>query len=171
MTTQGKQVVSVETKSPQAKKEGADLWLRPYEEFERFIQSMLGQDWRKPVNWGLPAWSDFMRSPEARLPSVDVVDKDDHVVVRVEVPGVDKDNLNVSISDNALTVKGETKHEEKTEKGDYFRHEISLGSFTRSVTLPANVDASKVHATLADGVLEVTVEKAEKSKRRSVKVQ
>lgn len=171
MTNEGKQVISVETKPEDSKKEGTDMWLRPYEDFERFIQSMLGHDWRKPVNWGLPAWSDFMGSPEARMPSVDVIDKDDHVLVRAEVPGIDKDNLNVSISENILTVKGETRHEEKTEKTDYFRHEISHGAFTRSVTLPVGVDTSKVNATLTDGLLEVKIEKAEKSKRRSVKVQ
>jgi HSP20 family protein len=112
-----------------------------------------------------------MGSPEARLPSVDIVDHDDHVLVRAEIPGVNKDDLEVSISDNVLSINGATEREEKKESGDYFRHEISRTSFARSVTLPVAVDASKVSAALTDGILEVTVGKAETSKRRNVKVQ
>jgi HSP20 family protein len=77
----------------------------------------------------------------------------------------------VSINDNTLTIKGDTRREEKEEKDDYFRHEISRTSFSRSVTLPVAVDASKVSAALTDGVLEVTVAKAETAKRRTVKVE
>jgi len=105
------------------------------------------------------------------MPSVDVLDHDDHLLVRAEIPGVNKEDLKVSISDNVLTIKGDTKREDKKESGDYFRHEISRTSFARSVTLPVAVDASKVSAALTDGMLEVTIGKAEASKRRSVKVQ
>ena len=111
-----------------------------------------------------------MGSPEARMPSIDMIDKDDHVLVRAEIPGVNKDDLNVSISENVLTIKGDTKHEEKKESGDYFRQEISRTSFSRSITLPVAVDAAKVTATLNDGMLEVTIGKAEAAKRRNVKV-
>jgi HSP20 family protein len=205
MATQTKQEVSVQTKPQEAEKAAANLWLRPYEEFERFFDRVLGRDllknpkgrekpatnaWLrpyeeferlfermlsrnplKPLTWDMPAWREFMAAPDARLPSVDIIDRDDHVLVRAEIPGVGKDDLNVSISDNVLIIKGDTRREEKKENGDYFRHEISRTSFARSVTLPDGIDASKVSAALTDGVLEVTVGKAETAKRRSVKVE
>jgi HSP20 family protein len=177
MATQAKQEVSVDTKPQEVEKSATNLWMRPYEEFERFFDRALGLDRAfgrnllKPFNWEMPAWGELMGSPEARLPSIDIVDHDDHVLVRAEIPGVNKDDLNVSISDNVLTIKGDTQREEKKETGDYFRHEISRTSFARSVTLPVTVDASKVSAALTDGVLEVTVGKAEAAKRRNVKVQ
>jgi HSP20 family protein len=172
MATQDKQQVSVETKAPQADKPAPNMWMRPYEEFERFFERMLGRNWPKPFKWETPAaWGELMGSPESRLPSIDIIDHDDHLLVKAEIPGVNKDDLNVSISDNVLTIKGDTRHEEKKKDGDYFRHEISSTSFARSVTLPVAVDASKISAALTDGMLEVTVGKAETSKRRSVKVQ
>jgi HSP20 family protein len=171
MATQTKQEVSVDTKPQPPEKMAGNLWMRPYEEFERFFDRMLGRNWPKPFKWEAPVWGELMGSPEARLPSIDVVDRDDHVLVRAEIPGIDKDDLNVSISENVLSIKGETKREEKKETGDYFRHEISRTSFARSVTLPLAVDAAKVSATLNNGMLEVSVGKAEASKRRNVKIQ
>lgn len=111
-----------------------------------------------------------MGSSDSRLPSIDIIDHDDHLLVKAEIPGVNKDDLNVSISDDVLTIKGDTRHEEKKD-GNYFRHEISSTSFARSVTLPVAVDACKISAALTEGMLEVTIGKAETSKRRSVKVQ
>jgi HSP20 family protein len=104
------------------------------------------------------------------MPKVDVIDRDEEVVVRAEVPGVEKDDLEVSVSDNTVTIKGETKHEQKEEKGNYFRSEISRGSFTRTVTLPGVVDTDKAKASFKDGVLELTMPKGEKARRRTVKV-
>jgi len=101
---------------------------------------------------------------------VDVIDRDDEVVVRAEVPGVEKDDLDVSVSDNAVTIKGETKREEKEEKGDYYRCEISRGTFARTVVLPDYVDSDSVKAKFEDGVLELTLPKVEKVKRRSIKI-
>jgi HSP20 family protein len=171
MDTKTKQEVSVETKPQETEKSAANLWMRPYEEFERFFDRMLGRNWPKPFKWEMPAWNELMSSPEARMPSIDVIDHDDHVLVRAEIPGVNKDDLKVSISENVLTIKGDTQREEKKQTGDYFRHEIARTSFARSVTLPVAVDASKVTAALTDGILEVTVGKADGAKRRSVKVQ
>ena len=171
MAAPTRQEVNVDTKPQMTDKPASNLWMRPYEEFERFFDRMLGRNWPKPFKWEAPVWGDLMGSAEARMPSVDVQDHDDHLLVRAEIPGVNKEDLKVSISDNVLTIKGDTKREDKKESGDYFRHEISRTSFARSVTLPVAVDASKVSAALTDGMLEVTIGKAEASKRRSVKVQ
>jgi len=79
--------------------------------------------------------------------------------------------LDVSMTDNTVTIKGTTSREEETEKGDYFRREISSGYFSRTVALPGDVDASNPKVTFKDGVLELTLAKMEKSKRRSIKVE
>lgn len=105
-----------------------------------------------------------------RLPNIDVVDRDNEILVRAEVPGVDKKDLTISLTDNLLTIKGENKTEKKEEKGDYHRREISSSAFARSFTLPGSVDSTKAAASLKDGVLEITLPKAESSKKRNIEV-
>jgi HSP20 family protein len=105
-----------------------------------------------------------------RLPNIDVVDRDNEILVRAELPGVEKKDLSISLTDNLLTIKGESKTEKKEEKGDYHRREISSSAFARSFTLPCAVDSNKAAASLKDGVLEITLPKAESSKKRNIEV-
>jgi HSP20 family protein len=140
--------------------------LSPFEGFDRMFDDFLGRGWMRPFR------RDWLAFPEIdiTMPKVDVIDRDEEVVVRAEVPAVKKEDIEVSISGNMVTIKGETKKEEKEEKGDYYRSEISRGSFSRMVSLPADVDESKAKASLKDGVLELTLPKVEKAKRRTIKV-
>lgn len=105
-----------------------------------------------------------------RLPNIDVVDRDNEILVRAELPGVEKKDLSISLTDNLLTIKGESKTDKKEEKGDYHRREISSSAFARSFTLPGGVDSNKAAASLKDGVLEITLPKAESSKKRNIEV-
>ena len=105
-----------------------------------------------------------------RLPSLDMIDRDAEIVVRAEIPGIEKKDIDVSIANNVLTIKGQTKSESKEETGDYYRHEISSSSFARSVSLPSDVDESKIVANLKDGILEITLPKHESSKRKTIEV-
>jgi len=100
-----------------------------------------------------------------------VIDRAAEVVVRAGVPGVKRENLEVSVSDGTVTVMGETKHVEKEEKGDFFRSEISRGSFQRTVLLPGSVDPDQARSRFKDGVLELTPPKVEKARRRTIKVE
>lgn len=75
-----------------------------------------------------------------------MIDRDVDVLVRAEILGIDKKNIDISITDNLLTIKGQTRHEKNEEKGDYHRHEISSASFARSFSLPAEVDSAKTAA-------------------------
>ena len=95
---------------------------------------------------------------------------DDDVLVRADLPGVAKDDIDVSLTDNTITVKGSTSEEKKEEKGDYYRSETMKGSFSRTMSMPSDVDGSKAKSTFKDGVLEVVVPKLEKARRHSVKV-
>lgn len=144
--------------------------LSPFEEMDRLFESVLPRGWMRPFHMEWPRWGELAAPFEGRMPKVDVIDRDEEVVVRAEVPGVEKEDLDVSVSDNAVTIKGQTKREEKEEKGDYYRCEISRGAFTRTVMLPGAVDADKAKAQFKDGVLELTLPKVEEAKRRTVRI-
>jgi HSP20 family protein len=109
-------------------------------------------------------------APKSLATSVDVIVRDDEVLVRAELPGYKKEEIEISVSDSSLTLKGETKSEETEEKGDYYRCEISRGAFSRVIALPAEVDDSKAKASMKDGVLELTLPKREKSKRHAISI-
>lgn len=103
-------------------------------------------------------------------PALDVFDDKDNFVVTVELPGLKKEEINLSIHDGVLTVSGERKHEREEKDGSAFRSERYFGKFQRSVTLPAAVDAGKVTATYKDGVLTVELPKAEEAKPKQIAV-
>ena len=88
-----------------------------------------------------------------------------------EVPGIDKEDLDVSVTERTLVIKGESRHEEETEEGDTHRREIRSGSFSRTVTLPADVDGRKAKASYKDGVIELHLPKRRGSKKHSVTVE
>ena len=168
---QGKQEVEVSTKKGDVVPGGSPGALRPFEEMERLFEQFFGRAWLRPFNWENPLWNEMARSMEVRVPSVDVIDREEEVLVRAEIPGVDKENLEVSVSDDRLTIKGSTRQEkEEKEAGEYTRREMSRGSFTRVVTLPANVDGEKAGASFKDGVLELTLPKLKPSKRFRINV-
>ncbi|MCR4290238.1 MAG: Hsp20/alpha crystallin family protein [Candidatus Scalindua sp.] len=103
-------------------------------------------------------------------PRVDIVENDSEFIIKVEIPEVKKEDVKVSVDNGVLTLQGERKHE-KEEKGKKFhRVERYYGSFTRSFTLPENVDESKVKATFKDGMLNLQVPKTEKAKPKAIEV-
>ncbi len=103
-------------------------------------------------------------------PALDIAEREDTVLVRAEVPGLKPEEIDISVYGDTLTISGE-KRESKEDEGDGFYHvESSYGSFRREVTLPTDVDESKIEATCKDGVLSITLPKAEKSKAVKVKV-
>ena len=93
-------------------------------------------------------------------PAVEVADTQDTVVVKAQVPGVSKEQLQVTVSEGMVTIKGERKEEEKQEEKNYLHREFRYGAFTRTVPLPAGVQAEKATAQLKDGMLEVTIPKS-----------
>jgi HSP20 family protein len=145
--------------------------LSPFEEMDRVLNRFFHSGWSWPWRREFPAWGELAASFEGMLPRVDVIEHDSEIVVKAEVPGVNKEDLNVSVTDNTLTIKGNTRREQKEEKGDYYRREISRGSFARTVALPGNVDSAEVKATFNNGIPEVVMPKIEKSKRRTVTIE
>ena len=106
----------------------------------------------------------------AWAPPVDIFERQDHLVIRAEVPGVQKEDMDVRIENGVLTLHGERKQETDLKEENTHRMERVYGAFTRSFSLPTSVDAAKVTATYRDGVLEVTVPKAETAKPKSIEI-
>jgi HSP20 family protein len=145
--------------------------IHPIADMERVIDQFFSRN--MPSLWhrnSLSSLDDMFVLEGQRLPSLDVIDRDVDVLVRAEIPGIDKKYIDISITDNLLTIKGQTSHDKNEEKGDYHRHEISSASFARSFTLPVEVDSAKTVANLKDGILEIILPKAEASKRRSIAI-
>lgn len=145
--------------------------MSPFDEMERMMESFFQRGWPRPFLWDRPFMGNLALPFEGKLPRVDVIDRDAEILVRAEVPGVDKKDLEISVSENTVTISGKTSHEEKEEKGNYHRCEVSRGAFTRTVTLPADVDAGKAKTTFKDGLLELTLPKVAKSKRHTIKLE
>jgi len=143
--------------------------LAPLTEMEQMIDR-LRQGWLRPMAMGLPRLSEMPSLFEARFPSIDVVDRDKEIVVKAEVPGIDKDDINVSVTNRTLTIKGESRHEEEKEEGDMHRREIRSGSFSRTVTLPADVDGRKAKASYKDGMVELHLPKLRGAKKHSIEL-
>ncbi len=144
--------------------------LSPFEEMDRMFDQYFRRGWMRPWRFEWPSFPE-VSLPDMKVPKVDVVDRESEVVVKAEVPGVDKKDIDISVGEDTVTIKGSTRHEEKEEKGDYYRCEISRGAFSRTVAQPANVDGSKTKANFKDGVLELVLPKVEKSKRHSIKLE
>ncbi len=104
-------------------------------------------------------------------PAVDIHETEDSFVVKADLPGVNKDDIQIDLKDNTITLKGERKFENKVSKDNYIRVERSYGTFVRSFTLPQNVDAEKIKAAYKDGVLELTLPKKEEAKPKQIKVE
>ena len=106
----------------------------------------------------------------AEVLAVDVYETDDAVVVKTAVPGISPEDLDVSVTGDVLTIRGETKAEEEIKEGNYIRRERRYGRFSRSVTLPGHLETDKTEAEFKDGVLTLTVPKSEEVKRKAIEV-
>jgi HSP20 family protein len=139
--------------------------LMSFDEFDNFFDDFLSRRWPRLLDWNMPTL------PEISLPKVDILDHENDIEVKAALPGVKKEDLEVSVTNQTITIRSCTKEEKKTEeKGKYFRREISRGEFQRTLSLPDNVDGDKAKASFKDGILTVTIPKTEKSKRKSIEI-
>ena len=103
-------------------------------------------------------------------PTVDIYDTDDALILKVELPGVDKEKVTVDVKDNLLTLKGERAIDKEIKEENYYRRERSFGSFYRSFTLPTTVNPEDIKATYKDGILTVEVPKTEEKKPKQITI-
>lgn len=122
-------------------------------------------------------FSDFLGYPKvwsvsgaSFVPRVDIVENDDSVSMKFEVPGMDKQDFKVNVNDKVLTVSGERKSESEEKSENYIRSEIRSGSFVRSFTLPDTVDVEKINADYKNGILELALGKREEAKPKEIEV-
>jgi HSP20 family protein len=139
--------------------------LTPFRDFERMRRDM-DRFWDSFFERGV------RRTDEEGgwLPSLDVAETKDEIVVKAEVPGMDPKDIDISLSDGLLTIKGEKKQEREEKEEDYHLVERSYGTFTRSVRLPKEVRRDKISASYKNGVLKVTLPKSEEAKQKEIKI-
>lgn len=148
-------------------KAAAPRALSPFEEmdvlFDRLSRGLMSR-------MGFPALGDMGWPFQAHAPRVDVIDRGQELLVRAEIPGVTRDELQLSLTDRTVTIRGETHKESREEKGDYFRREIASGAFQRTLALPCDVAGDHAKATFKDGVLELVLPKVGKSDSRKIRI-
>lgn len=103
-------------------------------------------------------------------PAVDIIEKEDMITVKAELPGVSKDEVKLEVHENKLAIKGEHKTEKEEKKEDFYRKEIELGSFYRCIELPSDVEAESAVANMKDGILEVSLKKVAPAKPIAIEV-
>lgn len=101
-----------------------------------------------------------------RIPSIDVEERENEVVVHAEMPGVDKDKIRVEATTDSLLLSAEIKKEEEKKEANYIRRERRMGTFQRIIPMPAEIKPADVHASYHDGVLDITLPKSEAAKSR-----
>ncbi|MDA2920796.1 Hsp20/alpha crystallin family protein [Desulfobacterota bacterium AH_259_B03_O07] len=141
----------------------------PSKEMERLFGEFVDDPFLTGFRRRLPMWKSF-REFEGISPAVDMIDKKDEIVVKAEVPGVEKNDINISLTDSTLTIKGETKKEKETKDEDYYYSERTYGSFARTLSLPEKVQADNVKANFKNGILEIHLPKAPEAKHKEIKV-
>lgn len=131
--------------------------------FDRMFNQML-QDF-----WGTSTPSEGVAG-RAWLPAVDVREKNDALMFSVELPGLTKENIDITLENNILTIAGERKFEKETQGEEYHRLERSYGHFSRSFTLPSSVRTDKVDANFENGVLHISLPKQENAKPKKISI-
>jgi HSP20 family protein len=117
-----------------------------------------------------PQWRSLWPAEGGATLAMDVYETGDALVVTAPVPGIRPEEVEITVTGNTLTVKGETKAEERTEQGSYLRQEVRYGSFQRTMDLPVDVQADKAEAVFENGMLTLTLPKAEQVKPKSIKI-
>jgi HSP20 family protein len=136
--------------------------------FDRYVRGWGFGPSRLPrVRWPEFRWPEGF---EMLSPHVDVYEDGKQVVLTAEIPGVRKEDLDIDVSEHAVTIRGEKKEEEEKEKKDYYRVERSYGSFSRTVPIPPGADHSRAKASFRDGVLEIRVPKKPEARKKKIKV-
>ena len=156
----------------EAKQKGSlPIAWHPFTAFRNDVDQFFGEFMRRPLarfRQEPSPWADFNVAPFG-LPAIDVVEHDKEFLVTAEIPGMDEKNIDVSVSDDLLTMHGEKTEERKEEKENYRLAERHFGSFHREIRIPPSVDTAKIDASYKKGILTVTLPKtveAQKSQRK-----
>lgn len=132
------------------------------------IQDRMNRVWAREYDRG----HEDVTSRGNWLPPVDIYETDQHeLVLRAELPGLRRDDIDVTVEDNVLTLRGERRHDEQVKESQYHRAERAYGAFSRSFTLPATIDGNQVRAEYRDGMLTVTLPLRDEARPRQIQVE
>ena len=143
-------------------------YLAPFGEVEKWFE----EEWRRPYSllrsslWPKTEIEEF----ESAMPFVDIYEEGNEMVVKADLPGMKKEDVDINLMDNVLTVSGTKKTEEKVEKGNYYRYERTHGSFFRRFELPYDIETDKIKAHLEHGVLEIRLPKSHEAESKTRKI-
>ena len=119
-----------------------------------------------------PSWFPSMHLPDFGdiSPSVDMYEEGEDLIIKAEIPGLKKNEISIDFADDVVTISGEKKSEEKTERKDYYCVERSFGSFSRKLRLPVEIQIDQAHAIFKEGVLEIRMPKSDAAKKKVKKI-
>ena len=149
-------------------KKGESRPVSPFDEMESYFDRFF----RHPFTiMARHSWPDFDFPGVSEIePHVDIFEENGDIVIKAEIPGISKEDVNILISENTVTISGEKKQEERIEEKNFHREELRYGSFSRRFQLPENVDDDKATASFKDGVLEIRLPKSKPSKQRKIAI-
>lgn len=143
-----------------------DDWANPFYSLQQNINRMFDDffsDFR-PSRWLTESGSQF-------LPSIDIKETDKEIQVLAELPGMEASDIEISIAEDTLTLRGEKRQEKEEKKGEYYRRECSYGTFRREIALPSEIVQDKVEAEFNKGVLSIRLPKKPEAQRKSKKIE
>jgi len=147
-------------------------FLTRFERFDPFDElALLRNRMDRLINRMSDAFEDTPAALAKWAPNTDVIETNDNLVIRAELPGMTEKDINVEVTNGILTISGERKFEEETKDKTFHRVERAYGKFDRTLTLPNNVDADKIHATFTEGLLELTIPKKEEAKPKKINLE
>ena len=160
-----------EIKKDKAKPSQTPMVFSPFEEMEHWFDDFLPHRFMRPFKGNWPVWQEMEAYRKGRFPKTDIIDRDNKIIIRSELPGVKKEDLDISLTDDVLSIKASTHHQEDKKEDEYHRREISRGEYQRSFRLPGITDSDKIKSSFKDGILELEIPKEKSAKRRSIKVE
>ena len=164
MASEKKDVTAAVGKSEQ--KSAVQKYTSQFEEMERMFNDFFQQ------RFFAPSWMPRIKFPDLTdvSTSIDMFEEGDALVIKAEIPGMKKEEISIDFAGDVVTISGEKKSEEKTERKDYYRVERSFGSFSRKLQLPVEIQVDKATASFKDGVLEIRMPKSEAAKKKTRKI-
>jgi HSP20 family protein len=138
-------------------------WMPLFTDLERLFE-----DFPRRSLWNLPSLRTAIT--EDLVPAVDIFEDKGDIVLKAEIPGIKKEDIDITLTDDSITISGEKSAVEEVKKADYYRMESSCGSFSRTFMLPSDVQSDKVTSKYVDGILEIRMPKSEEAKKKEVKL-
>jgi len=133
-----------------------------FQELERDMEDVFSRFFRP--------WPRLAGEMRGWAPAVDMVDRKDEIVLRADLPGLDQKDVEMTVEDGTMTIRGERKEDKEAKDDDYYACERWTGAFSRSVALPPGIDAERVRATFRNGVLEVHFPKTKEAKAKKIEI-